>query len=120
MPDEHRLPSENGRRIYHYRRIGDWVSDQTPQLTNGWSLTSLTATADSKASEMVTAIGNLTGNVAKAATGQMLAAGKQFGPGLYRIVFTKGFVTDLELIFLQGEASDNPAKCKELKPPGQS
>jgi hypothetical protein len=107
MDEEYIITAESG--------IGSVT--MTPQLTYGWWLTSLTATADSKASEMVTAIGNLTGNVAKAATGQMLAAGKQFGPGLYRIVFTKGFVTDLELIFLQGEASDNPAQCKELKPP---
>lgn len=90
-----------------------------PQLTYGWSLTALTATVDSKANEMVTAIGNLTGNLAKAAAGALVSSGKEFGPGLYRIVFEKGFVTDLELVFLQGE-KDKPAKCAELKPPEKS
>jgi hypothetical protein len=88
-----------------------------PLLTSGWMLTGLTATADSKANEMVTAIGNLTGNVAKAAGGQTLAAGKEYGPGLYRFVFDKGFVSDLQLEFLQGQNKDTPAKCAELKPP---
>jgi hypothetical protein len=90
------------------------------QLTNGWSLTTISATADSKAHEMVTAIGNLTGNIAKAAAGQpSIVAGKEFGPGLYRLVFKNGFVDDLELVFFQERPDGKPAKCEELKPPGQ-
>lgn len=92
-----------------------------PQLASGWMITGLTATADSKANEMVTAIGSLTGNVAKAASGQaLLSKGKQFGPGLYRMIFKDGFVDDLQLVFLQGEKPEKPALCAELKPPGQS
>jgi len=93
-----------------------------PTLTNGWSLTALNAAADSKANEMVTAIGNLTGNVAKAAGGGqgLLSTGTEFGPGLYRMIFKEGFVDDLRLVFLQGQDKDNPAKCKELKPPPKS
>jgi len=90
-----------------------------PVLTNGWSLTSLNATADSKASEMVTAIGNLTGNAAKAAVGGAGFVGnKEFGPGLYRILFDQsGYVFDLEHIILQKGPGPAPVKCQDVKPP---
>ena len=90
-----------------------------PTLTNGWSLTTLSIAADSKASEMVTAIGNLTGNAAKAAAGgKGILAGREFGPGLYRIIFDQaGYVSDLESIFLQQGTNNQPARCNDLRPP---
>ena len=89
-----------------------------PTLANGWSLTALNTVADSKASEMVNAIGNLTGNAAKAAGKNAIAQPQntnEHGPGIYRFVFdNKGFVSDLEPVFLQKDTRGNPAKCSDI------
>lgn len=93
-----------------------------PTLTNGWALTSLNTVADSKASEMVNAIGNLTGNAAKASGKNVLAKPEnenEYGPGIYRIVFDhEGFVSDLKPVFLQKGSGANPAKCSDIPPSG--
>src|SRR5690349_17290884 len=53
----------------------------TATLTNGWSLTSLDTAVESKASEMVTALGNLTANAAKlTAGGKGLDTTVTYGP----------------------------------------
>jgi hypothetical protein len=94
-----------------------------PTLTNGWSLTSFSSAADSKASEMVTAIGNLTAAAAGAAGGGVnfmspAEQGTQFGPGMYQFEFdTTGFVSNLKPIFLQKGADKEPVKCKDVTPP---
>lgn len=91
-----------------------------PTLTNGWALTALDTAADSKASEMVTAIGGLVGNVAKAAAGgaNFVPNVPEFGPGLYKIEFdAAGYINNLNAIFLQKGQNNFPTKCADVKPP---
>jgi len=55
-----------------------------PTLENGWNLTGLNASADSKTAELLTA---LAGFVPKAPMGTVAQKPQRFGPGLYRLLF---------------------------------
>lgn len=82
-----------------------------PTLKDGWNLTGLSATADSKTAELITAATGLIGAVPKfhAAT----AKEKPICPGLYPLLIdrTSGLITGL------GKASvifGDPASCNQL------
>jgi hypothetical protein len=55
-----------------------------PTLENGWNLTGLNATADSKAAELLTALAGFIPKTLMGATSSRAPAGK---PGMYRLLF---------------------------------
>lgn len=71
-----------------------------PTLAQGWNLTALDVTADSKTAEMVNSITGLAGNIASAAIKPGVAPSEEArGPGLYRFEFTDGKVDSLKQVF---------------------
>lgn len=87
-----------------------------PTLTEGWNLTAMNIVADSKVSEMVTAIAGMTGTIAGAAIKPAIAGKPALGPGLYRLVFQNGKFSDLEEVF-HLEEGGAPLTCKRTAPP---
>lgn len=73
----------------------------TPTLTDGWNLISLTATADSKVSETITALASLVtarGSL-KPKEGQAIA--KTIAPGIWKLEFDKeGTVSGIKQVLL--------------------
>lgn len=82
-----------------------------PTLAEGWNLTSLNIVADSKASEMVTAIAGMTGTIAGAAITPFNRA-NVLGPGLYRLKYTgaSGRFDGLDEVF-HLEENGQPLRC---------
>jgi len=103
-----------------------WIGSVTMEtiLTQGWALTAFNATADSKASEMVTAISGLVGNIAALAgkpasltdeTGKAITdkdgKPKPLPAGLYALRFGKdGMVKSLDAAIQYDDT------CSKVKP----
>lgn len=80
-----------------------------PVLTDGWNLTSLDGQIDSKAGEVLTALGGVAGALGAKAT--LGTASGDIPVGLYVFGFEHGLVSGLKHVWPPGAA----VKCKELK-----
>lgn len=86
----------------------------SPTLTEGWNLTAMNITADSKASEMVTAISGMIGNIASAVIKPATPNKKgEFGPGLYRLVFGEKQFTGLDEVFYLVDGNGDRVLCSQ-------
>jgi hypothetical protein len=86
-----------------------------PTLQNGWNLTAIDSTVDSKAADVLNGIGGIIGKVAPGGMVRLTKSEKALGPGLYRFVYTNGEITDLTPIFQTAGEDSSPIACPALK-----
>ena len=86
-----------------------------PTLQNGWNLTAIDATVDSKAADVLNGIGGILGKIAPGGMVRLTKSGKTLGPGLYRFVYTNREITDLKPIFQTADENNAPIVCPALK-----
>jgi len=86
-----------------------------PTLQNGWNLTALDATVDSKAADVLNGIGGILGKIASLGMVRLTISEKVLGPGLYRFVYTNGEITDLTPIFQTAGENNAPIACHGLQ-----
>lgn len=86
-----------------------------PTLKDGWNLTAFDASVDTKVAESLNAIGGLLGKIAPGGLLKTVApTPKPISPGLYRLVFTDGIVTDVRPVFQISDQNGKPIACPAL------
>lgn len=84
-----------------------------PTLKDGWNLTAFDAAVDTKIAETLNAMGGLVGKITPGIL-KMVPTPKALGPGLYRLVFKDGVVTDLIPVFQLIDQNSQPIACPAL------